>query len=99
MTRVNLILAALLVICALGLVSSQQRARRLFVDLERGQVKAQQLEVQWDQLQLDQTGLATASLIDQRARKHLSMQKRTTDKTLHLTVDTVAQARVVPEAR
>jgi len=93
MTRVNLVLAALLVVCALGLVTSQQRARRLFVDLERGQARAQQLEVQWDQLQLEQTGLAKASLIVARARKDLSMQTRTNDKTLHLTVDAVAQAR------
>ncbi len=94
MTRINLILGALLVVCALGLVTSQQRARRLFVDLERAQAKAQQLEVQWDQLQLEQTGLAKASLIDFRARKGLSMQALTADKTLHLSVD----AQIAPRA-
>lgn len=99
MIRVNLLLAGLLIVCALGLVTSQQRARRLFVDLERAQAKAAQLEVQWDQLQLDQTGLAKASLIDARARKGLAMQPLTTDKTLHLTVDTAALARAQEAAR
>ncbi|MBK8765237.1 MAG: cell division protein FtsL [Burkholderiaceae bacterium] len=99
MTRVNLLLGALLILCALGLVTSQQRARRLFVDLERAQAKAQQLEVQWDQLQLDQTGLAKASLIDSRARKGLAMQPLSADKTLHLTIDTAALARAQEAAR
>ena len=93
MTRVNLLLGALLIFCALGLVTSQQRARRLFVDLERAQAKAQLLEIQWDQLQLEQTGLAKASLIDSRARKGLAMQPLSADKTLHLTIDTAALAR------
>ena len=89
MLRINLLLAALLIACALGLVTSQQRARHLFVSLDRAQAKSQQLEVQWDQLQLEQTGLAKASLIDARARKGLAMQRATVDKTLHLTVDSV----------
>lgn len=91
MTRFNALLAALLVVCALGLVSAQQRARHLFVDLERAQSRSQQLEVQWDQLQLDQTGLSKASLIDSRARKGLAMQPLSADKTLHLSIDKPAQ--------
>lgn len=92
MTRVNLILAALLVVCGLSLVTSQQRARRLFVDLERAQARAQQLDVQWDQLQLEQTGMANAALIDSRARRDLAMQPLSADRTLHLTMDATLAA-------
>lgn len=98
MTRVNLILATLLVVCGLSLVTSQQRARRLFVDLERAQAKAQQLDVQWDQLQLEQTGMANAALIDSRARKDLAMQPLSAARTLHLTMDTALAAAGDPSA-
>jgi cell division protein FtsL len=93
MTRLNIVLAILLVACALGLVTSQQRARRLFIDLERAQVRAQQLEVRWDQLQLEQSSLAKSSLVDGKARRELGMQPPAADRTLHLSVDVLAQAR------
>ena len=93
MTRLNIVLAVVLVACALGLVSSQQRARRLFIDLERAQARAQQLEVRWDQLQLEQTGLAKSSLVDSKARRDLGMQPPSADRTLHLSIDVIAQAR------
>ncbi len=87
MTRLNLILAAVLVFCALGLVTSQHRARKLFVDLERAQLQARQHEVRWKRLQLDQTRLATASLIDARARSGLAMQPASPKRTLYLSLE------------
>jgi len=87
MTRLTLLLAALLVACALGLVTSQHRARKLFVDVEQAQSQMRQLEVRWDQLQIDQTALATASLIDAKARRGLSMQPASPQRTLHLGVE------------
>ena len=91
MTRVNILLAAILVLCAIGLVTSQHRARKLFIELERAQTRARQLDVQWDQLQLDLTGLATASRIDSKARKLLSMQPIAPQRTLYLTMDPPAE--------
>jgi cell division protein FtsL len=41
-TRVNLLLLAALVACALSLITSRHEARRLFVDLEREQARARQ---------------------------------------------------------
>jgi cell division protein FtsL len=93
MTRLNVAIAVLLVACALGLVTSQHRARRLFIDMERAQARAQQLEVQWDQLQLEQTGLAKSSRIDAKARGQLGMQPPAADRTLHMSIDVLAQAR------
>ena len=77
MTRLNILLAGLLVTCALGLVTSQHRARKLFIDLEHANAQTQQLEIRWEQLQLDQTALGTASLIDSKARRGLAMQPST----------------------
>ena len=87
MIRLNVLLAGVLVVCALGLVTSQHRARKLFVDVERVHGQTRQLEVQWDQLQLEQSALATSSLIDAKARKGLSMQPAPPQRTLYLNVD------------
>ena len=87
MTRLNIFLAAVLVVCALGLVASQHRARKIFIDLERAQNHSRDLAVQWDQLQLDQNVLATASRIDSKARKGLSMQPAPPQRTLYLTIE------------
>lgn len=87
MTRLNLILAAMLLACALGLVTSQHKARKLFIDLEQANNQTQQLEVRWDQLQLDQTALGTTSLIDSKARRALAMQPATPQRTLYLAVE------------
>jgi cell division protein FtsL len=47
------LLLAVLVACALGLVTSQHRARKLFSDLEREQSRARELDIEQGQLQLE----------------------------------------------
>jgi cell division protein FtsL len=51
--KLNLLLLAVLVACALGLVTSQHQARKLFSDLEREQARARELDVEHGQLQLE----------------------------------------------
>ena len=99
MPRINVILALALVVCALGLVTSQHRARTLFVELERTQRQARQLDVQWEQLQLDQTGLAKPSRIDTKARSGLAMQSVAPDRTLHLNSDFAVEVAAAKGAR
>jgi cell division protein FtsL len=84
--RVHFILALALVLCALSLVNAQYQARRLFVELERSQSVARQLEVEWSQLQLDQSRLGLHSRIEALARRDLSMVPVTHDRTEYLTV-------------
>ena len=52
MARLNAILLVLVIACALGVITSQHQARRLFSDLESGQEMAKKLEEEWTQLQL-----------------------------------------------
>lgn len=59
---------ALLVFCSMLLVNSQHQARRLFIELERAQLRHKQLETEWDQLQYEQSTLAKPSRIDGIAR-------------------------------
>jgi cell division protein FtsL len=87
--RVNFVmaLALALVLCALSLVNAQYQARRLFVELERSQSVARQLEIEWSQLQLDQSRLGLHSRIDALARKDLNMVPVTHDRTEYLTLE------------
>ena len=75
MARVNLILLFALTACALGLVTSQHKARRLFAELEQEQERAKQLDVEWGQLQLEQSTWSMHARVEKiaRARLHMSV--------------------------
>ena len=53
MAKLNLLLLAVLVACALGLVTSQHKARKLFSELERSQQRARELDIEHGRLQLE----------------------------------------------
>ena len=72
--RLNFLLLALLVASAVGLVTSRHQARKLFIELEREQSRARQYEVEWGQLQLEQSTWATPARIEKIAREQLRMQ-------------------------
>lgn len=74
MVRLNLLLLAVLVACALSLVTSRYQARKLFVDLERSQTEARGFETEYGQLQLEQSTWAAPSRIEKIARAQLRMQ-------------------------
>ena len=75
---------ALLVLCSLMLVNSQHQARRLFIALEQAQLRQQQLETEWSQLQLEQSNLAKHARIDAMA-KSMGMTVPTADRTRYVT--------------
>ena len=83
--KLNIVLAAVLVTCALTLVKSQYRARHLFIELESMQQNARQLDIDWAQLQLDQSTLGKNARIEQIARTDLNMAPLTTARTQYLT--------------
>ena len=86
--RVNSVLALALVLCALSLVNAQYQARRLFVELERAQSAARQLDIEWAQLQLDQSTLGKNARIEANARRDLGMVALTPARTQYLTAGT-----------
>ncbi len=73
MARLNLVLLALLTVCALALVTSQHKARKLFNEFEQEQERAKQLDVEWGQLQLEQSTWALHARIEKIARDRLHM--------------------------
>ena len=74
MVRLNLVLLALLISCALALVTSQHRARKLYVELQKEQELAKQFDVEWGQLQLEQSTWAMHSRIEKVATQALGMR-------------------------
>ena len=83
--KVNVLLTTLLVGCALSVVNARYQARHLLIELERLQQHARQLDVDWDQLQLDQSRLAKNDRIEQIARSELNMAPLTPARTQYLT--------------
>jgi len=71
--KLNLVLLAALVACALSLVTSRHQARKLFVELEREQTLARAYDVEYGQLQLEQSTWATPARIEKIAREQLKM--------------------------
>jgi cell division protein FtsL len=51
--KLNLLLLGVLVLCALGLVTSQHQARKKHSELEREQARARELEIEYGQLRLE----------------------------------------------
>ena len=74
MVRFNVLLLATLITCALALVTSQHQARKLYVELQKEQELAQQLEVEWGQLQLEQSTWATHARVEKLAIQSLGMR-------------------------
>lgn len=74
MTRLDLLLFAVLLACALGTVTSQHKARKLYVELQQQQERAQQYEVEWGQLQLEQSTWSKHANIEKVATSKLRMR-------------------------
>ena len=74
MTRFNLALLGLLIVCALLRVTSPHQARKLYVELQKEQELAKQLDVEWGQLQLEQSTWAMHARIEKIASRNLGMR-------------------------
>ena len=74
MAKLNLLLLAVLVACALGLVTSQHKARKLFSDLEREQNRARELDIEHGQLQLEASTWGLHSRVEKLATRSLGLR-------------------------
>ncbi|HRD34229.1 MAG TPA: cell division protein FtsL [Rhodocyclaceae bacterium] len=73
MIRMDAFMLMIVVSSALGVVASQHQARKIFVALEREQTRTHELEVEWGQLQLEQSTWATLARIERIARTRLEL--------------------------
>ena len=82
MLRANMLLLFFVVFCALGVVTSQHKARKLFQELESEQERAKQLDVEFGQLQLELSTWATHPRVEKIARERLKMRAPETARLL-----------------
>lgn len=70
----NLTLYALLIAVALGVVTSQHEARKIYSEHERLLALAEQYKTEYEQLQIEQSTWAMHSRVEEMATKQLQMQ-------------------------
>lgn len=74
MLRLNLVLLAALVACAIGVITAQHQARKRFIELEAGQAAAKRLGEEYTQLQLELGTWATHKRVEALASRSLGMR-------------------------
>lgn len=84
MVRLEAMLIVLVVVSALSVVTAQHQARQRFVALEREQARMQQLDVEYGQLQLEQSTWATHARVEKIARERLGMRPPAAGQTVVL---------------
>jgi cell division protein FtsL len=72
--RLNLILLLIAVACGLATVNANHRARKLFSSFEKEQQRMRALDVEWGQLQLEQSTWAAHARIEKIAKERLQMK-------------------------
>lgn len=73
MFKLNIFFIFVVIACALGIVTSQHTARKLFMALENEKGIERKLEVEWGRLQLEQSTLIMHGRIEQIAKENLNM--------------------------
>jgi len=76
------ILLVLVVLSALAVVYSKHQSRKLFVELSSLQKSRDAMEVEWGQLQLEQSTWATSVRIEKLARQRLQMTQMEYEKII-----------------
>lgn len=69
----TLLLAALVVLSALGVVYAKHESRSLFAQLQKLEVERDRMNTEWGQLQLEQGTLTTHGQVEHAARTRLGM--------------------------
>lgn len=72
-TRLNIILAVVLLLSCFWLVRSSNEARTLFVQLESAKEQERRLQVDFERLKVDRRTAATPLVVEDMVRTRLSM--------------------------
>lgn len=83
-SRLNFILVLVVLVCALSIVASNHRARKLFIELDREQERMHALDIEWGQLQLEQRTWANHARVEKIAREKLQMRAPQADHVVSL---------------
>ena len=87
MSRFVIFLIIALLGSALMLVSSQQKVRQLFAEMNRLELTERRLNQEWLRLEYEQRELSKTSRILDTARKQLHMSEPRQDRTKYIKAD------------
>jgi len=73
-TRLNFILYCLLLLVAIGVVTAQHNARKLYSEYEEQQSLAAKYKTDYEQLQTEQSTWAMHSRVEEMASKSMKME-------------------------
>jgi len=82
MTRINLLLLFVVVLCAMSVVRAQYQARRVFAALDVAQQRGEQLQLDKDRLQVEYRAMSAPGRIEKLARTELDMRPITAARTV-----------------
>jgi cell division protein FtsL len=85
--RLNFVLLALVIACAIGVITSQHQARKRFIEIENEQATAKKISEEWTQLQLEQSTWATHKRVAALATSQLGMRMPDASTTTVLTLE------------
>ena len=71
-------------VSGVGVVYSKHHSRQLFIELQALQLRRDDMEIEWGQLQLEQSTLATEVAVDNIARIRLDMIVPTPDAVVYI---------------
>jgi cell division protein FtsL len=74
MTRLNLVLLVLLLLCSLSLVTSRHQSRKLTTELTREQARERVYEIEHGQLSIEQSTWSMPARVEKVARESLRLQ-------------------------
>jgi cell division protein FtsL len=80
LTLVVVLLAV--VVSSVGVVYSKHEARKLFVELQALANERDDMDIEWGQLQLEQSTLTTQGQVEQAARDQLGMVSLSADNVV-----------------
>lgn len=75
MFRLNLVLLFIAIACALSVVTTQYKGRKLYIEMEKEKRLEKQLNVEWGRLQLEQATWAAHARVEQVATTRLNMMQ------------------------
>ena len=87
MTRRNTILLLILIGCALSVVTSQHKARKLFIELQTEQDAERRLDNEWRELQIEAQTQGNGKRIEQKAARDLGMSLPDPKKTVMVVLE------------
>ena len=74
------LLAGAIMASAMAAIYAKHESRKSFMELQRLQVERDRMEIEWGQLQIEQSTWSTYGRVEQLARKDMQMREPETDQ-------------------